>query len=334
MVVTEIMYNPPETGIDSLEFIELYNNDTAAIDLQGFYFSNPVSYTFPSYSIGPHSYTLVAKSASAIFHAFGVTALQWASGSLSNTGALVKLKDRFNATVDSVQYGILMPWDTLANGRGPSLELCDPNSNNALAANWRHAVEFAAVNAAHDTIWASPGQGCSYPPLANFIANATHIHLSDFVQFADSSMGQVDTWNWEFEGGTPSSSNLLIPPPIQYTAFGTYDVSLTVGNFAGTNIKVKSGYIEVGTTGLGTLREKNFFVIYPNPTTGKFIVIFAGKDSHEVKIISGMGNIIEQKQSTGEFMEFDLSGFAKGIYFVQAFDNGTHTMISKKLIIQ
>jgi PKD repeat protein len=334
MVVTEIMYNPPETGIDSLEFIELYNNDTAAIDLQGFYFSNPVSYTFPSYSIGPHSYTLVAKSASAIFHAFGVTALQWASGSLSNTGALVKLKDRFNATVDSVQYGILMPWDTLANGRGPSLELCDPNSNNALAANWRHAVEFAAVNAAHDTIWASPGQGCSYPPLANFIANATHIHLSDFVQFADSSMGQVDTWNWEFEGGTPSSSNLLIPPPIQYTAFGAYDVSLTVGNIAGTNIKVKSGYIEVGTTGLGTLREKNFFVIYPNPTTGKFIVIFAGKDSHEVKIISGMGNIIEQKQSTGEFMEFDLSGFAKGIYFVQAFDNGTHTMISKKLIIQ
>jgi len=334
MVVTEIMYNPPESGIDSLEFIELYNNDTAAIDLQGFYFSNPVSFTFPSYSIGPHSYILVAKSASVMFHAFGVTALQLASGSLSNTGALVKLKDRFNATVDSVQYGILMPWDTLANGRGPSLELCDPNSNNTLPSNWRHAIEFAAVNAAHDTIWASPGQGCSYPPLANFIANATHIHLNDFVQFADSSMGQVDTWNWEFEGGTPSSSNLLIPPPIQYTAFGTYDVSLTVGNFAGTNIKVKPGYIVVGTTGLGTLSEKNSFGIYPNPTPGKFTVVFSGKDSHEVKIISGMGNIIEQKQSTGEFMEFDLSGFTKGIYVVQAFNNGTHTMISKKLIIQ
>jgi len=97
---------------------------------------------------------------------------------------------------------------------------------------------------------------------------------------------------------------------------------------------VKSGYIEVGTTGLGTLNEKNSFVIYPNPTPGKFTVIFAGKDSHEVKIISGMGNIIEQKQSTGEFMEFDLSGFTKGIYVVQAFNNGTHTMISKKLIIQ
>jgi len=334
MVVTEIMYNPPETGIDSLEFIELYNNDTATVDLHGFYFSNPVSFTFPSYTVGPHSYVLVAKSASAMFHTFGVTALQWASGSLSNTGGLIRLKDRYNVTVDSVQYGAVMPWDTLANGRGPSLELCDPNSNNTLPSNWRHAIEFAAVNAAHDTIWASPGQGCSYPPVANFTASATHIHLNDFVQFADSSTGQVDTWNWEFEGGTPASSNLLIPPPVQYSSFGTYDVSLTVANIAGANVKVKTGYIVVGTTGTGTSGVKNSFVIYPNPTTGKFTVIFAGKDSHEVKIISGMGNTIVQKQSDGEFMEFDLSGFSKGIYVIQAFDNGTQTMISRKLVIQ
>jgi PKD repeat protein len=334
MVVTEIMYNPPETGIDSLEFIELYNNDTVAINLQGFYFANPVSYTFPNYTVGPHSYTLVAKSASAMSHTFGVTALQWASGSLSNTGALIKLKDRFNATVDSVQYGVLVPWDTLANGHGPSLELCDPNSNNALPSNWRHAVEFAAINATHDTIWASPGSGCSYPPAANFTANNTHIHLNDFVQFSDSSIGQVDTWNWQFEGGTPSTSNLLIPPPVKYTSFGTYDVSLKVTNIAGTDIKMKSGYIEVGTTGVGRLNEKNSFVIYPNPTSGKVTLIFSGKDYHEVKIISGMGNIIEQRQSTAEKMEFDLSGFPYGIYLVQVFDNGKHTIISKKLIIQ
>jgi PKD repeat protein len=179
MVVTEIMYNPPEFGIDSLEFIELYNNDTAAVNLQGFYFSNPVSFTFPNYTVQPHSYLLVAKSASAMYHAFGVTALQWTSGSLSNSGALIKLKDRFNATVDSVQYSPLAPWDTLANGRGPSLELCDPNSNNALPSNWRHAVEFAAINGAGDTIWASPAQGCSYPPVADFAASRSEEHTSE-----------------------------------------------------------------------------------------------------------------------------------------------------------
>jgi PKD repeat protein len=334
MVVTEIMYNPPESGVDSLEFIELYNNDTATVNLQGFYFANPVTYTFPNYTVAPHSYVLIAKSASAMFHTFGVTALQWATGSLSNSGALVKLKDKFNATVDSVQYGTMMPWDTLANGHGPSLELCDPNSNNALAANWRHGVEFAAVNAAHDTIWASPGAGCSYPPVANFAANQTHIHLTDFVQFADSSSGQVNTWKWEFEGGTPSSSNLLIPPPVKYTAFGTYDVTLTVGNNAGENSLVKSAYIVVGTTGIETLGGENPFLIFPNPAEGKFSVIFANRESCEVRIISGMGNVVEQRQSAGETLEFDLSGFSSGIYVVQVFDNATLTLVSKKLILK
>ena len=334
IVITEIMYNPPETGVDSLEFIELYNNDTASINLNGFYFSNPVSYTFPDYTLGSHAYALVAKSASAMYNAFGVPSLQWASGSLSNTGALVKLKDRFNATVDSVQYGVVSPWDTLANGHGPSLELCDPNSNNAIASNWRHAVEFAAINKANDTIWASPGKGCSYPPSADFTANKTHIILNDFVQFADSSTGQVDTWNWVFEGGTPSTSNLMIPPHIQYTSTGTFDVTLVVSNVAGTSRKIKSGFIHVGTTGFSTMSDQNSFVINPNPTIGRFKVTFKDQDSYEIKIISSTGTIIEQKTASGGYVEFDLSGIPKGIYVIQSYNNRTFSLISKKLIIQ
>jgi PKD repeat protein len=334
MVVTEIMYNPPESGIDSLEFIELYNNDTIAVNLQGFSITNPFTFTFPNYQVNAHSYVLLAKSAAAMYHTFGVTALQWGTGSLSNTGALIKLKDRFSATVDSLQYGVTLPWDTLANGRGPSLELCDPSSNNSVAANWRHAIEFAAVNAANDTIWASPGAGCSYPPAADFTADNTHIHLNDFVQFADSSAGQVDAWNWVFEGGTPASSGLLVPPPVQYTSFGTFDVSLTVSNIAGHNTKVKSNYIEVGTTGIGTLNPDNPFVIYPNPSSGRFSVVFSGKGDYRVKILSGIGNIIDQGSSAGESVSFDLNGIPKGIYIVQACNNETGKIRSKKLIIQ
>jgi PKD repeat protein len=334
MVLTEIMYNPPESGIDSLEYMEFYNNDTTAIDLQGFYFANPVSYTFPSYTVAPHSYVLISKSASAMAHTFGVTALQWTSGSLSNSGALIKLKDRYNATVDSVQYGNAAPWDSLANGRGPSLELCDPNSNNALPSNWRHALEFAAVNTAQDTIWASPGSGCSYPPVADFTASSTHIVVNDFVQFADSSTGTVDAWNWVFEGGTPSTSNLLIPPPVQYTAAGTYDVTLTVTNIAGESTKVKSGYIEVGTTGTAMLNDKNSFLVCPNPATGKFTVVFSSKDTRDVKIISPLGNIIEQRQSDGERMDFDLSCLSKGIYVIQVSGSRNPSLTSKKLILK
>jgi hypothetical protein len=36
LMITEIMYNPPESGTDSLEYIEVYNAGTAAVDMNGF----------------------------------------------------------------------------------------------------------------------------------------------------------------------------------------------------------------------------------------------------------------------------------------------------------
>lgn len=35
-IITEIMYNPPESGVDSLEYIEIYNNTNSEIDITGF----------------------------------------------------------------------------------------------------------------------------------------------------------------------------------------------------------------------------------------------------------------------------------------------------------
>jgi len=40
IVITEIMYNPPESGTDSLEFIELMNNDTVTVNLLDFFFAS------------------------------------------------------------------------------------------------------------------------------------------------------------------------------------------------------------------------------------------------------------------------------------------------------
>ena len=46
IVITEIMYNPAESGADSTEFIELYNAGATTVDLQGYYFSLGVVDTF------------------------------------------------------------------------------------------------------------------------------------------------------------------------------------------------------------------------------------------------------------------------------------------------
>lgn len=166
IVITEIMYNPPESGTDSLEFIELYNYDTGPVNLKDCSFSDGVTFTFPEYELPEGEYLVVGKDSFALYNTFGIQALEWTSGSLTNSGELILLKDALGQTVDSVWYDDHDPWDPMCAGRGYSLELCDPGSDNALGENWRRAYGFAAVNQEGDSIWAQPGKGCLFPPVA------------------------------------------------------------------------------------------------------------------------------------------------------------------------
>jgi len=59
-----------------------------------------------------------------------------------------------------------------------------------------------------------------------FSADTTEICEGDVVNFSDASTG-VSTWEWSFEGGTPSSSTAQ-NPTVSYNAAGTYDVELIV----------------------------------------------------------------------------------------------------------
>ncbi|MCD4736643.1 MAG: PKD domain-containing protein, partial [Bacteroidales bacterium] len=65
------------------------------------------------------------------------------------------------------------------------------------------------------------------------------------VNFTDNSTGPIDTWEWSFDGGTPSTYSGQTPPEIVYDAPGSYEVSLTVTNPVGSNTETKTDYIVV-----------------------------------------------------------------------------------------
>ncbi|HNX86387.1 MAG TPA: lamin tail domain-containing protein [Bacteroidales bacterium] len=334
LVLTEIMYNPPESSTDTLEFLEIYNNDIIPWDLENFYFDQGITYVFPEKILNPGEYQVIAKNAASIQNTFHVEALEWTSGKLANEGEAIVLRDNFGFVVDSVYYLPTEPWDPLADGHGPSLELCDPSSDNTDPANWRHAIEFQAINAEGDTIWASPTTGCSYPPVAGFSADSTVIHLHDYVNFTDESSTNTTTWEWTFEGGTPATYFGKTPPPIQYNTFGFYDVTLRVANIAGHHTLVKSDYIEVGTVGMNNTADPGKFTIYPNPTKGRFKLVMQGDRGHLVRLINPLGNILFEKQVTGAIHQFDQTGMAPGVYLLQVTDPATGNTQSQKLIIQ
>lgn len=69
--------------------------------------------------------------------------------------------------------------------------------------------------------------GNADPPIANFVADPDRGCIPFTVEFTDLSIGLIDTWNWTFPGGNPSSSTDQ-DPIVEYAAVGEYDVSLEV----------------------------------------------------------------------------------------------------------
>jgi PKD repeat protein len=245
LVLTEIMYNPPESGNDTLEFIELFNHDNVSIDLTGYYFSDGVTYTFPSSTLNPGEYYLIAVDSVAFQDFYGMGAHQF-GGALSNSGELILLRNSYGTIVDSVVYDDAAPWPIDPDGNGPSLTFCDPSMDNALGENWSVSIEIAGVNTEGDTLFASPAAGCSSWPVAEFTADNTIVLTGGSVNFTDLSTGDPDQWVWTFIGGTPGGYAGQTPPPITYNTPGTYNVVLFVSNITGTSTEEKVDYIHVG----------------------------------------------------------------------------------------
>ncbi len=78
----------------------------------------------------------------------------------------------------------------------------------------------------------------------NFTADQREICNESSVGFDGIGFG-VTSWEWEFEGGTPSTSQLQ-NPSVTYNDGGNFDVKLLVRNNVGTEVEiVKRNYIQV-----------------------------------------------------------------------------------------
>jgi PKD repeat protein len=82
------------------------------------------------------------------------------------------------------------------------------------------------------------------PPIADFSASSTSIAAGDSVTFTDQSLNNPTSWDWTFNGGTPSVSTDE-NPVITYNTPGTYTVTLVAANAAGTDTETKTDYINV-----------------------------------------------------------------------------------------
>lgn len=86
----------------------------------------------------------------------------------------------------------------------------------------------------------SPG---SYTMQENYGPYITPHHTVDFV---DKTKNYPTSWEWTFDGGIPANSTAQNPQGISYDASGSFDVTLTATNTAGTQPKTVSGFVKAG----------------------------------------------------------------------------------------
>lgn len=161
IVISEIMYN---VGVaDSLEYIEIYNKSNSAIALGGMRLYG-LTGILPEYSLKSKEAVILASDSFRFNRFFGVRALyDWEAGFLNNNGGTIGLRNSLGNIVDSVLYSDKIPWDTLPDGKGPSLEIIDPSKDNNIAANWRASVtvvgkKAAAIGGLMVDVLGSPGK--------------------------------------------------------------------------------------------------------------------------------------------------------------------------------
>ncbi len=158
LVINEISYNPPESGTDSLEFLEILNSGSEAVDISGYHFIAGVQDTVPEgVTLEPGAYYVFCERASAMMAIFGIVADQWTDGALGNGGETVTFADAAGNAVDEVTYDDQGDWPTQPDGNGPSLELISPELDNSLGSNWQASTASTGIILNGEEVRATPG---------------------------------------------------------------------------------------------------------------------------------------------------------------------------------
>jgi plastocyanin len=209
IIINEIMYNPPESGADFLEYIEFYNNSPSAINILDYSIEDAVLMTFPDTTIPAYGYFLIAVDSFKLDSVLSAKAFKWQGGALRNSDEIITLLDNNKNIVDSVHYYVA--WSGEANGNGSSLELCKANVDNSQAIYWRPSDKNTGIHVNGKLVKATPGY-------ANSVNCGDHTVLVSNFKFSPDNLEiytgeQVEWINQQGEHNVNGSKNLYPDNP-------------------------------------------------------------------------------------------------------------------------
>ena len=158
VVINEINYNSLDS-FDPDDWVEIYNSSNETIDLGSWLLKDDKDdhiFTIPLNTLLlPNQYLIFCTDTikfTALFPDVNPYYGDLGFG-LGGGGDIVRLFDYNGLLVDIVEYDDIAPWDTLADGSGPTLELNHPSLDNTLGESWSASQGYGtpgAVNSAYN----------------------------------------------------------------------------------------------------------------------------------------------------------------------------------------
>jgi hypothetical protein len=198
LLVTEIHYSPSPVGAGSFspedfEFIEIKNVSSQSRQLAGVNFSAGIDFTFGNLTLPAGGQTIVVKNQAAFQQRYGA-AIPIAgvyTGSLSNSGEQITLRDAGGAILEDFAYG--NQWSPAADGMGHSLVV---RSTTQTGVNWSLPSNWHASS----RLGGSPGMVDAglYPGavvINELLAHQDQVS-GDWVELHNTSLVPVNLGGW------------------------------------------------------------------------------------------------------------------------------------------
>lgn len=164
---------------------------------------------------------------------------------VANDTGTCALNDAAGVGVDFILFGgatALPPGNPLAPFTGSINNTSDLLARNSDvdtddASDWAVGVTATPADV-------NPGQTPSGPPIVSFSASSTSVPVGSTVSFTNTTTGNPTSFAWDLDGDSVVDSTAA-QPSFVYTTAGSFDVTLTATNAAGSASLTMPGLINV-----------------------------------------------------------------------------------------
>ncbi len=180
---------------------------------------------------------------------------------------------------------------------------------------------------------------CSVNPQTGSITGPVNVNASATGNYS-VTFNSGSTYNWTIIGGNQTSGGQTNFITVQWDSSGLGQITVVETDSIGCTGDPVTLIVTIGPVGIDdqSASWQNQLKVYPNPNTGEFILDMNLPENTNLSIYlyNFTGQLIQSEEIgkvNGNYIQqMDLSGYAKGIYYVQA--RTDNSIITRKIIFQ